>query len=132
MQGVDLAAGVGLGVERFDGMEAFFVTGQIYVDRAAPNQIRGQAQGFLVLITQGLGMLIGAQVFGEIFKKYSPADAALPPEWKTVWLIPCIAAAAIALIFFVFFREDKQAAANDQVGDIRGPVEPVLADGLRH
>lgn len=40
----------------------FFVTGQIYVDKKAPREIRGQAQGFLVLMTQGVGLGIGAQI----------------------------------------------------------------------
>ncbi|HJQ65557.1 MAG TPA: MFS transporter, partial [Gemmatimonadales bacterium] len=40
----------------------FFVTGQIYVDKKSNPEIRGQAQGFLVLVTYGVGMLIGAQV----------------------------------------------------------------------
>ena len=44
----------------------FFVTGQIYTDRVAPNAIRGQAQGMLVLFTLGLGMFIGAQVAGQV------------------------------------------------------------------
>ena len=50
----------------------FFVTGQIYVDKAAGAKIRGAAQGFLVLITQGLGMLIGAQVMGRLVKANTP------------------------------------------------------------
>ncbi len=44
----------------------FFVTGQIYTDQVAPKEIRGQAQGLLVLFTLGLGMFIGAQVAGSI------------------------------------------------------------------
>jgi len=44
----------------------FFVTGQIYTDKVAPQEIRGQAQGMLVLFTLGLGMLIGAQVAGRV------------------------------------------------------------------
>ncbi len=39
----------------------FFVTGQIYVDKKSTPEIRGQAQGMLVLVTYGLGMLIGAR-----------------------------------------------------------------------
>ena len=50
----------------------FFVTGQIYTDRVAPPAIRGQAQGMLVLFTLGLGMLIGAQVAGEVEERYTP------------------------------------------------------------
>jgi nucleoside transporter len=52
----------------------FFVTGQIYTDRVAPAGIRGQAQGMLVLFTLGLGMWIGAQVCGEVEKRYTPAE----------------------------------------------------------
>ncbi|MAG92537.1 MAG: MFS transporter [Planctomycetaceae bacterium] len=44
----------------------FFVTGQIYTDKAATPEIRGQAQGMLVLFTLGFGMLIGAQVAGKV------------------------------------------------------------------
>src|SRR5690606_32706348 len=44
----------------------FFVTGQIYTDRVAPQHLRGQAQGLLVLFTLGLGMAIGAKVAGKV------------------------------------------------------------------
>ena len=52
----------------------FFVTGQIYVDKKAPVAIRGQAQGFLVLVTLGLGMLIGALVAGKLFEASAGAE----------------------------------------------------------
>ncbi len=44
----------------------FFVTGQIYTDQKAPQPIRAQAQGLLVMLTLGVGMLIGAQTAGKI------------------------------------------------------------------
>ncbi len=53
----------------------FFVTGQIYTDRVAPNEIRSQAQGLLVLFTLGLGMLCGAQVAGRIEEQATPAES---------------------------------------------------------
>lgn len=86
----------------------FFVTGQIYVDKKASREIRGQAQGFLVLITQGLGMLIGAQVFGRIVNNYTRAEGELRVgDWQTVWLIPCIAAGVVMLAFIALFREKR-------------------------
>jgi len=54
----------------------FFVTGQIYTDKAAPSGIRSQAQGMLVLFTLGLGMLIGAQVAGQIEAHYTNQEVA--------------------------------------------------------
>ena len=50
----------------------FFVTGQIYTDQIAPKEIRSQAQGFLAMLTLGLGMFIGAQVGGRVEVEYTP------------------------------------------------------------
>ncbi len=95
----------------------FFVTGMIYVDKAANPQIRGQAQGFLVLITQGLGMLIGAQAFGWLVGHYTSVPvfvveptpeqgaAATTVDWKMVWAIPAAFALGVLIAFVVLFRE---------------------------
>lgn len=46
----------------------FFVTGFIYTDRKAPADIRGQAQGLLIFLTQGIGMFFGFRMaFGGNF-----------------------------------------------------------------
>ncbi len=86
----------------------FFVTGSIYVDRIAPKEIRGQAQGFLVLITQGLGLGIGAQFFGKLTAAYTSPDKGL--DWKMVWVVPCVIALGVLVVFVVGFREKKAAA----------------------
>ncbi len=86
----------------------FFVSGQIYIDKRASPKIRGQAQGFLVLITQGVGMLIGAQTAGRIFATQKVGAIV---DWHVLWLIPCIAAAVIAAIFLVLFRDDSDEPA---------------------
>ena len=87
----------------------FFVTGMIYADKAAPARIRGQAQGFLVLVTQGLGMLVGAKVIFWIVK----GNSGPPMDWQRIWLIPCIMAAAVLVVFFLFFRNDKPDANTE-------------------
>jgi len=79
----------------------FFVTGQIYVDKKAHAKIRGQAQGFLVLVTQGVGMLIGASAAGWIYETQKRGEQV---NWQMLWFIPCIAAAIIAAIFVVSFK----------------------------
>lgn len=53
----------------------FFVTGQIYTDKAAAEPIRAQAQGLLVLFTLGLGMFIGAKVAAEVEARYTPEES---------------------------------------------------------
>jgi MFS family permease len=43
----------------------FFVTGFMYTDKKAPKEIRGQAQAFLVFLTQGIGMYFGYMIMGK-------------------------------------------------------------------
>ena len=47
----------------------FFVTGFMYTDEKAPKEIRGQAQGLLVFLTQGIGMFFGYKIMagGNLF-----------------------------------------------------------------
>ncbi|QDT33360.1 MFS transporter [Thalassoglobus polymorphus] len=46
----------------------FFVTGFMYTDDKAPKDVRGQAQGLLVFLTQGIGMFFGFRIaFGGSF-----------------------------------------------------------------
>lgn len=83
----------------------FFVTGQIYVDKATPHAVRGQAQGFYVLVTQGLGMIIGAFVFGKLVQTYQSAVPGAAPDWFRIWLWPALAAGLIAGVFLALFKD---------------------------
>ena len=84
----------------------FFVTGQIYVDKKASPAIRGQAQGFLVLSTLGVGMLVGTLISGWLFNGIitGKGDEALA-QYQTFWAIPAIGAFVIMVLFAVLFRE---------------------------
>jgi nucleoside transporter len=81
----------------------FFVTGQIYVDNAAPKEVQASAQGFITLITYGLGMLIGSLASGYFVEQYTLADGS--HLWKTIWLIPAAMALGAGVLFAIFFKE---------------------------
>ena len=87
----------------------FYVTGQIYVEEKATVDIRGQAQGFIVLVTYGVGMLIGAQVAGWIFNRVvTETGAAALPQYGQFWLIPALFSLAVMLVFGIFFKDTVQ------------------------
>jgi nucleoside transporter len=85
----------------------FFVTGMIYVDKRATRDVRHQAQGLLVLVTQGLGLGLGSKLFFAHVLMNSPGGVA---DWKAIWLYPCLFAAGIMVMFFLLFwdRVDGQ------------------------
>ncbi|MEE9368001.1 MAG: nucleoside permease [Pontiella sp.] len=93
----------------------FFVTGQIYVDKAAPVALRGQAQGLLILVTQGIGMLVGAQVSAKLFSSFVQSrETEVLLGWQQYWLIPCIAAAVI-MVFFAFLFKGADPGDESEV-----------------
>lgn len=89
----------------------FFVTGQIYTDNAAPKSIRGSAQGFIGIITYGIGMLIGNYIAGAVVNHYQDVDKIDP--WKPIWLVPAAMAAVVILFFAIFFREKPASSVTD-------------------
>ena len=93
----------------------FFVTGQIYVDRKAPPAIRAQAQGFLVLITYGVGMLIGTQIAGWVFNGVVGESGDLG-AWQSFWWIPTGFALAVAAFFALAFRDDERRPVGAPAG----------------
>jgi nucleoside transporter len=111
----------------------FFVTGFIYTDKKAGKAIRGQAQGFLVLVTQGLGMLIGAQVAGRIGNYVvSGTGEELLRSYQMFWLAPCIMAGIVMLAFMVLFRDDTkdqpEALPPGRGVDVIPTAEPATKD----
>ena len=90
----------------------FFVTGQIYVDKKSTPAVRGQAQGLFVLITYGVGMLIGAQVAGNVYNRFLAGAPTLTlDQWGRFWWIPA-AFAAVILLFFIVAFHDRQPEAS--------------------
>ncbi len=85
----------------------FFVTGQIYVDQRAGQKVRAAAQGFITLITQGVGYLIGSYVSGHVVDAHAiPAGG---HDWHAIWLFPAIGAAGILILFALLFRSSEEA-----------------------
>ncbi|MFB6231009.1 MAG: MFS transporter [Salinibacter sp.] len=97
----------------------FFVTGQIYVDKKASDDIRGQAQGLIVLLTYGAGMLIGAQLAGWLYNFIRTGEEMALDQWVTFWWIPAIFAGAV-LLFFLFLFDDEVEVADESVASVMG------------
>src|SRR5213593_4805323 len=90
----------------------FFVTGQIYVDKKSTPAVRGQAQGFLVLVTYGVGMLIGAQIAGNVYDRFLAGATALTlDQWRSFWILPAAFAAAVLVFFALLFKAPARESA---------------------
>ena len=87
----------------------FFFTGQLYVDKHAPNEIRSSAQGFIAFVTLGVGMFIGANVNGWWNGKQTTGTGETAVvNWSAVWYFPAIMAAVVLVAFAILFKEQKE------------------------
>ncbi len=84
----------------------FFFTGQLYVDKKAPTEIRSQAQGFITFVTLGVGMFIGGNVNG-FWTKMQTDEITKEINWDAVWYFPAIMALVVLIAFFFMFDDSK-------------------------
>lgn len=84
----------------------FFFTGQLYVDKKAPTEIRSQAQGFITFVTLGVGMFIGGNVNG-FWTKMQTDETTKEINWDAVWYFPAIMALVVLIAFFFMFDDSK-------------------------
>ncbi len=82
----------------------FFVTGQIFVDKRAPENLRSSAQGLITFATYGLGFYIGTLASGKIVDMYLLSDNL--HDWKMIWMAPAVFS-LLVLMFFAYFFKDK-------------------------
>ena len=98
----------------------FFVTGQVYVDKVTPPEIRGQAQAMNLFFTYGLGLYVGAIVAGTLaeyaFKddkgqSVVPSSVTSLPYWSHLWIPLAIFASVVLVVFWLIFHyKDKPSS----------------------
>ncbi|MBI85160.1 MAG: MFS transporter [Planctomycetaceae bacterium] len=106
----------------------FFVTGQIYTDKKAPEAIRGQAQGLLVMLTLGLGMLIGAQTAGKIEGWYTTSEAVAASK-RVETIGPEVAALQQQ---FTSASADEKTALDEQIAQLEEEKSQKRMEYLRN
>jgi len=100
----------------------FFVTGQIYTENHAGERFKSSAQGFITLATYGLGMLMGYYLSGPIVDHWKTSETS--HNWQSIWLVPGGIAAAVLVLFLLFFR-DKDHTETRSGLDIEEPSAQV-------
>jgi nucleoside transporter len=85
----------------------FFVGGQIYTDQQAGPKTRAAAQGFLNLVTNGLGYFVGAFASGRVVDAYVRTEGG--HDWRAIWVVPAVGAAAVFILFAFMFKPRQTA-----------------------
>ncbi|MFL5771667.1 MAG: MFS transporter, partial [Flavisolibacter sp.] len=90
----------------------FNISGSLFVEREADKKIRASAQGLFMLMTNGVGAIIGSFVSGWVIQSHTDNNGT---DWKTVWLLFALYALALAVIFPFIFKYKHEAITTDEM-----------------
>ncbi|MHC4245073.1 MAG: hypothetical protein ACYSU4_21905, partial [Planctomycetota bacterium] len=89
--------------------------------RKAPPEIRAQAQGLIVLICFGVGMLIGTFFNAKLIERYTSDGVC---NWNPVFVIMAIFSAALLVALCALLREDFKQASEPVSTDQEPQSQP--------
>jgi len=92
----------------------FNISGSLFVDREAKPDIRASAQGLFMLMTNGLGAILGGIFAGKIVDYFT--DEAGNKNWQSIWFTFATYAFVIAILFLAVFKykHNSKDAVNVQ------------------
>lgn len=80
----------------------FNISGSLFVDKEADPKMRSSAQGLFMLMTNGLGAIIGGLFAGKVVDYFT--DAAGTKNWPSIWFSFAAYALVIAVVFVLIFK----------------------------
>jgi len=90
----------------------FYVGGQIYINEKAPDELKAQTQGFIFLVTFGLGLLTGNLVDGGIISLFTESSGgARIYDWDAIWGLTSLFSVLLLASFILLFRDEKRIKA---------------------
>jgi MFS transporter, NHS family, xanthosine permease len=93
----------------------FNISGSIYVETQSDPKIRASAQGLFMMMTNGIGAIIGSLLAGFIIQKYFTPDG-INKDWQGIWFTFAIYSLVVAVLFAILFKHkhDRKALENIQ------------------
>ncbi|HEV3164738.1 MAG TPA: MFS transporter, partial [Isosphaeraceae bacterium] len=106
------------------GIACFTVGGQVFLDSQAPVDRRASAQALNVVVTSGIGLLLGSLLAGEIVGRLSTGSA-------LVFLVPCLINAGLLGYFVQGFRPKASTTGRERVPtSVRSSVREVAREAV--
>lgn len=79
----------------------FNISGSLYMENSTDSSIRASAQGLFMIMTNGLGSIIGSLLSGWVVDSFTEGGL---KKWPQIWFSFATYSLILALCFLVFFR----------------------------
>jgi NHS family xanthosine MFS transporter len=93
----------------------FNISGSLFIETTTDASIRSSAQGLFMMVTNGIGAVLGALISGWLIQKYFTSTDG-NRDWHGIWQAFAAYVLVVAALFFVFFKHkhDPKALTNVQ------------------
>ncbi len=81
----------------------FNISGSLFVETSTSPTIRSSAQGLFMMMTNGIGAILGSAVSGYVIEHFFTGSDGMK-DWHSIWLSFAIYALIIAVLFAIFFQ----------------------------
>ena len=87
----------------------FNISGALYVEQNAADDIRSSAQGLFMMMTNGLGATIGTLAAGAVVEACDVFNT--PANWAQAWYIFAGYAFVVGILFMILFKDPQKKTA---------------------
>jgi len=92
----------------------FNISGSLFVETQTDQSIRASAQGLFMMMTNGVGAVLGSSLSGLIIQKYfTYPDQS--KNWHGIWITFSIYALVIAALFLLLFKHKHDLKATENL-----------------
>lgn len=105
--GIGTPEGIGLGylimsmIVYGAAFDFFNISGSLFIETETDSKFRGSAQGLFILLTNGVGAVLGGLGSGYIVDLYTTESGR---DWFSIWMIFAAYALFLAVIFALIFK----------------------------
>ncbi|WP_457619241.1 nucleoside permease [Lutibacter sp.] len=116
--GVAAPEGIGLGylimsmVVYGAAFDFFNISGSLFIETETDSKYRGSAQGLFVLLTNGVGAVLGGMGSGFVVQHFTTEAGR---DWLSIWLVFAAYALILAIVFSLIFKYKHNPEAIKEI-----------------
>ncbi len=92
----------------------FNISGSLFVEKEAPSNIRASAQGLFMMVTNGIGAIIGGIGSGWVVDYFTKNEV---KDWVSIWYAFAAYAMILTIVFPLIFKYKHNR--NEAIGEVR-------------
>ena len=101
----------------------FNISGALYVQKNTDSKIQSSAQGVFMLMTNGIGAVLGNIIAGVIISKwFENGDVKIwnigsfeNPVWLNIWFVFAAYALVVTVLFYFLFKDEHKPGENFEI-----------------